>query len=297
LNSLVSIIIPTYKRPFEILSRAINSVLYQSYKNIEVIVVDDSPNDFSNRKDIEKNLKRIVDHRVRYIQHPCNKGACAARNTGINNSSGEYIAFLDDDDEWLPDKLELQLKKIKNSNVGLIYCSSYTITLKGNKQVKKTVKCADISGWVYDKLIMENFIGSTSFVLIKKEVIESCGVFNNDILSAQDYELYLRISKKYEIGFVNIPLVNYYVHEGERISTNVNNKIQGLEKVIELNMDYLKSNPKAMAIRRLKITPYYAIRHGCKFALLKLVEATRVYPFQIENLKYLLRILKFCISR
>lgn len=296
MNSLVSVIIPTFKRPYKTLSRAINSVLNQSYTNMEIIIVDDSPKDDFNRKEVEENLKIISDKRVRYIQHQYNQGACIARNTGINNSRGDYIAFLDDDDEWLPDKLQLQLKKIKNSDAGLIYCSSYTITLKDNRQVNKTVRFSKISGWAYNRLIIDNFIGSTSFVLLKKEVIDSCGVFNNDLLSAQDYELWLRISKKFQIDFVDTPLVNYYIHEGERISTNIDYKIKGLEKLNELNMEYLVSNPKAMAIRKLKITPYYAVKYGYKSAFLKLFQAARVYPFQIENIKYILTLFKTMIK-
>jgi len=292
MEDLVSVIIPTYKRPFEMLSRAIKSVLAQSYTNIEVIVVDDSPSSFQDRDRIKRQVGEISDDRIIYIQHEFNQGACAARNTGIRNAKGDFIAFLDDDDEWLPDKLKLQLDRMRETGAGLVYCASYTITLQDGKEIKKTIRNNTISGWVYDKLIINNFIGSTSFVLLKREVLESCGGFNNEMKSAQDYELWLRISKKYKVNYVGTPLVNYYVHENERISTNIDNKIDGLEKLNELNMKYLKSNPKVMAIRKLKIIPYYRIKCGRYFALRKWFEAFRIYPFQLENVKYLLKVLK-----
>lgn len=109
MGDLVSVIIPTYKRTFAMLSRAIKSVLSQSHKNIEIIVVDDSPSSFIDKDSIKRQVEKIPDDRIIYIQHESNQGACVARNTGIKNAKGDYVAFLDDDDEWLPDKLKLQL--------------------------------------------------------------------------------------------------------------------------------------------------------------------------------------------
>jgi len=291
LDNLVSVIIPTYKRPYWVLMRAVKSVLDQSYTNLEVIIVDDSGTNDTNRNDVENEIRKITDHRVRYIQHAYNQGACKARNTGIENSRGNYIAFLDDDDEWLPNKLELQLKKMDASQAGLVYCDYYAITLKDDIQVKKDVRAHRISGWVYDELILRNFIGSTSFVLLKKEVLDSCGNFNESMKSAQDFELWLRISKKYEVDYVDTPLVNYYVHGGERITSNVDSQIQGHESINALNMDYLATNPKVLCMRRLKLVHYYAVKNCYKTALLKWFDAVKIYPFQIENLLSLLKVL------
>src|SRR3989338_8677774 len=99
----VSVIIPTHNRP-ELLKRAVKSVLNQTYKDLEVIVVDDGL-----EKRADETVNSFNDSRLKYIQHPEEKGGSAARNTGIKNSSGEFIAFLDDDDEWLPEKLEIQI--------------------------------------------------------------------------------------------------------------------------------------------------------------------------------------------
>jgi len=288
---LISVIIPTYKRPFSMLKRAIDSVINQSYSNIEIIIVDDNSKEDIYRKEIENKIKTLNDDRIKYIQHEYNKGGCEARNTGIRIAKGEYIAFLDDDDEWLPNKLELQIMKFKDTHIGLVYCDSYSIYTKDDGSQKKYIRAYRINGWVYDKLIIENFIGSTSFVLVKREVFNTCGLFNTTMKSAQDYEMWLRISKKYKVDFVDIPLVNYYEHEGERISRNIENKISGLEKLNEINIDYLSKHPRVMSMRKLKLVPYYNVKFGLKEALKKWFEAVKIFPFQVTAIKYLIKIL------
>src|SRR5699024_11926776 len=134
------------------------------------------------------------------------------------------------------------LQKFTNKEVGLVYCDSYTIKTKNDSIINKSIRSFRISGMDYKQLLEKNFVGSTSFVLIRKEALNECGFFNTEMESGQDYELWLRLSKKYKIDYVDIPLVNYYAHEGERISTNVNKKIQGLEQIIKLNYLYLQEH-------------------------------------------------------
>jgi len=293
LGDKISVIIPTYKRPFDMLLRAIESVINQTYSNIELIIVDDSPASYKNREYIKSKIESLTDNRIRYIAHEYNQGACEARNTGIRNAKGKYIAFLDDDDEWLPQKLEKQYEKIRSGNFGLVYCFSYTIKHNMNGQYKKKYsrKNIAISGWVYDDLILNNFIGSTSFVLVSKEALNKCGYFDTRMKSAQDCELWLRISRKYQVDVVEEPLVNYHIHKGERISTNLDNKIQGLEMLNDINMFYLSSNPKALSTRKLVIIPYYKKKYGFLVAMKKWLEAVKIYPFNRLYLKYLIKII------
>src|SRR5699024_8437724 len=159
---------PTYKRHFKQIKKSVYSVLNQKYTNIELIIIDDNSKDNISIYNIENELNQIKDSRIHYIQHGINKGACAARNTGIKNAKGEYIAFLDDDDEWLSNKLELQLQKFTNKEVGLVYCDSYTIKTKNDSIINKSIRSFRISGMVYKQLLEKNFVGSTSFVLIRK---------------------------------------------------------------------------------------------------------------------------------
>ena len=117
-RSLVSTIIPTHNRS-KMLNRSINSVLNQTYSAIECIVIDDGSTD--NTVDVIETQK---DDRLIYVSHKSNRGASAARNTGIRHSNGEYISFLDDDDEWLPTKLEKQVELLTNlpNKIGMVYC-------------------------------------------------------------------------------------------------------------------------------------------------------------------------------
>ena len=118
MSPLVSVIIPTHNRA-DLVPLAIQSVLQQTYTNLECIVVDDASTD-----NTEETVRTIIDERIIYLRHENNKHASAARNTGIKYARGEFIAFLDDDDEWLPTKLEKQVPFLLNlhEKVGMIYC-------------------------------------------------------------------------------------------------------------------------------------------------------------------------------
>src|SRR5699024_11044691 len=143
------------------------------------------------------------------------------------------------------------------------------IKVEHDKEVSRTIRSYRVSGLVFNKLIERNFIGSTSFVLLRRKALETCGYFNEKMESAQDYELWLRISKDYEVDYVNIPLVKYYAHDGDRISTNNNKKIQGLEELNNINLWYLRDNPKKYNIRKTRIIPYYYKKDGYIKALIK----------------------------
>ncbi len=256
MQELISVIIPTYKRKKVMVKRAVESVLAQTYSNLEIIVVDDSPSNYSGRSEIEAMVAEISikDNRICYVRHEKNLGACAARNTGINHATGRYIAFLDDDDEWLREKLEMQVSLLKD-DVALVYCGRYIVNeLKKATYVSKHVY---YSGKVFEKLLQSNFIGSTSFVLIKKECLDAVGYFNDSMESAQDYELWLRIAQKYSVDYVNKPLVKYYVHPEERITTNYSNKIRGAEKILNIYHEFYTSHSKIKNNKLLDLALYY----------------------------------------
>ena len=119
----VSVVIPTHNRA-NLVGRAIQSVLDQTYRDFELIVVDDASTDGT-----EEVTKALNDNRIRYIHHMMNRGASGARNTGIENANGEYIAFLNDDDEWLPEYLDQMISflEAKDRSIGLVYCPFYRI--------------------------------------------------------------------------------------------------------------------------------------------------------------------------
>lgn len=278
---MVSAIITTYKRPPEIVKRAAESVLNQTFKDIELLIIDDSPSSYELREAV-KTMASSLGERVRYIQHEENRGACVARNTGLKNANGEFIAFLDDDDEWLPEKIEKQLNIItKNDDLALVYCGRYTHYTSEQRTVEQKVKF--YRGNIYGKLILDNFIGSTSFPLIRKSVLEQLGGFDINMKAAQDIELWLRIAKRHIVDYVEEPLVCYYVHEGEQITKNHRNKVDALEKLNEINVDYLKRHPKAHSIRILRILPYYAEFDLSKARKL-FFEAVKLYPVPMTDM-------------
>ena len=273
----VSVVITTYKREARMVERAAKSVLNQTYKNIELIIVDDSPRDYELRNEV-KEMAEALGERVRYIQHEENKGACAARNTGIKASNGEFIGFLDDDDEWLAEKIKKQLEKFEDKDTALVYCGNYVIDIQNNTQ--RIFNTKYFKGMVFDDLIYENFVGSTSYPLIRKDVLEKLGGFDEKMGAAQDHEMWLRISKKYKIDYVKEPLVNYYIHAGEQITKNHRGRADAYLRLVDINADYLSKHKKAYAILLFNAifeTIYFDIKQGRRL----FYKVFRIYPFFI----------------
>ncbi len=292
---MVSVIITTYKREPSRVLRAINSIFRQTYHEIEIIVVDDSPEDYSLRQSVKaailERAQRNTEIDVRYIAHKTNLGACAARNTGLSASKGEYIAFLDDDDEWLPEKLEKQLMIMKSTCAGLVYCGSFVEDETRGKIGER--KTEYYRGMVFDRLLLRNFIASTSFPLIRKECIQAIGGFDTTMQAAQDYDVWLRIAERYEIDYVAEPLVIYHVHAGEQISMNPHKKISGLERLNSKSHRLLDSNPTLWRCRNMALIPYYAQIGDVSKALRLWLQCVKLKPGEvIENLKYLKTVIR-----
>lgn len=205
-NKLVSIIIPTYKRA-DMLSRAINSVLNQTYANIEVIVVDDNNPDTEYRKSTENVMQQYRDdHRVVYIQHEKNKNGAAARNTGLSISKGEFISFLDDDDSYLPQKIEKQVKYLNEHKHNAVYCGRIQ---KGKEVLGK------YSGDLSQQILSLSFSPTTPALMFRSFAIKLIGGFDESFKRHQDFELLLRYFKTNTIGVISEPLVEIGQNEGE----------------------------------------------------------------------------------
>ncbi|MFL8675402.1 MULTISPECIES: glycosyltransferase [unclassified Clostridioides] len=213
-NSLISVIIPTYNRE-QTIYRSVNSVLNQTYKNIEVIIVDDNSSD-----NTQKIIEYIDDKRIRYIKHNENLGANVARNTGILNSMGEYIAFQDSDDEWMPDKLETQIKYLENIGVDIIGCSSYI----DNNELSGVFPGRNINKEIIlYELMCGNFIG-TSTMFGRRECFEK-QKFDEHLPRFQDWDLIIRMAINYKVSFVDKVLVKTYV-QSDSISKQPQKAIQ-----------------------------------------------------------------------
>ena len=287
----VAVIIPTFRRDEATVLRAVKSALAQTHANLELVVVDDSPDSFVGRDAVRDALAAVGDPRVSYVRHAENRGACAARNTGLARSSAPYVAFLDDDDEWLPEKIEKQLERLHEAGdaCGLVGCGSVTVDDETGLSRKRAARYA--RGMVFDRLILENFIGSTSFPLIRRRCLDAVGPFDVLMKSAQDYELWLRLAARYRVDTVDAPLVLYHVNGDARISVNEKNRIQGLERLDEIHAGYLRAHPAARSARLIKLAPHYLGAGQRDRARRALLEAMRHRPLSVLKNMSLLKLL------
>lgn len=207
----VSVIIPTHNRG-KFLRRTIDSVLKQTYKKYEIIVVDDGSTD--NTREIVQTYGK----KVRYIYQK-NAGPSAARNKGIKNARGKYIAFLDSDDEFLPDKLKIQMKYLEeHPKCSFLYSYYYNVDKKGRVlKLREPKKCKKKSELRF-LLLTKVFTVRTSTVVVKKEVFEEVGYFNEDYPYSQDWDMWLRIVSQYKGNCIKVPLAKYRLHNDNRSS-------------------------------------------------------------------------------
>lgn len=217
-QDLVSVVITSYKRDCKYVEEAVNSVLNQTYSNIEIIIVDDNGED----NKYSKNLQKLCTEKgIIYKKNENNRGSQYSRNVGILAAKGKYVAFLDDDDVWVAEKIEDQIRYFDDPQVGMVFCDGYSFE-DGNADNLWEFREAS----VYHKPISLNlelfndFIGSTSQALIKKECFAQVGLFDTEMPARQDYEMWLRICKHYKVVGSPKKLLMYRSHPGERISTN-----------------------------------------------------------------------------
>lgn len=207
-TSLVSVIIPTYNRS-TLLARAIRSVQRQTYPHLEILVVDDASID--NTPEVVKNFD---DPRIHYIRHNSNRGGSASRNTGIRAATGEYIAFLDDDDEWEPEKTEEQMKVIQDYDA--VTCTSFPTSSDISKlSSTKTVEL--------DELLQGKFTyGGTGVLMAKANVLKQI-MFDESLPRCQDWDLFIRIAMNHKFAYLNKPLLRSGAGTHLRITNSVLN--------------------------------------------------------------------------
>ena len=230
----VSVIIPTYNRA-HVLPIAIDSVLAQNYKDYEIIVVDDGSTD--NTKEILKPYLSKPNVRYIYQKH---KMQAAARNNGIRHSKGGYIAFLDSDDFWYPEKLELQVKILEeNHEVGMVYSNQMLLNDNLSDKAIKYSPGVLKSGNIFRDLLLRKFYCSLLTTLIRKSVLDDVGFLDEDLKNAlEDWELTLRIAKKYRVVCVDKPLVRRRLYDqdtGDYFQVRINNHRTILEKYLNKN--------------------------------------------------------------
>lgn len=206
----ISVIIPTYNRA-DCIEKSIRSVLEQTYRDFELIIVDDGSSD--NTQDV---VNSIDDERIRYVKMPENKGASAARNEGIRQAAYDYIAFQDSDDMWKPDKLEKQMQTLMdNPQAGMVYCAYECQSFDGDVVIVPDEKMPlyEKQGDIYEKLLCRNTIGAPT-VLVRRECFLKAGLFCESLSCLEDWELFVRIAREYEILFIEEPLVIVHLNAG-----------------------------------------------------------------------------------
>ncbi|MBD2454316.1 glycosyltransferase family 2 protein [Nostoc sp. FACHB-87] len=218
---IVSVIVPTFNRA-NFLSRAISSILQQTFSNFELIIVDDGSTD--NTAEV---VKEFTDPRIKFLPLGKNYGGSYARNQGIKAASTEFIAFLDSDDEWLPEKLELQVKRLQESDDPLatvVYCLGYEC-VEGQQKIPSLHL---YEGDVFDDLLRGWLPPTTSLFMVKRSALLEVNGFDESLPSFQDYDLWLSLAAaNNHFLVVDKPLIIRYFHP-QQIGGNLQAKLEGL---------------------------------------------------------------------
>ena len=237
---LVSVVIPAYNRA-DLLLRAIRSVLGQTYTSLECIVVDDASTD-----DTERVVRKFTDNRLVYLRHETNRGGAAARNTGIQNASGDHIAFQDSDDEWLPEKLVMQMAAFKEASqsVGVVY-SAFVYVRPDGSAFPPCWDVAPPADRFRQTLLTHNFI-ATPTAVVRRECFNHVGGFDKALPRYQEWELWLRVAKLYDFRCINLPLLRVHFTK-ESISASKEAKIQAMQIILKKHYADMAAYPDILA--------------------------------------------------
>lgn len=274
---LISVVIPAYNRASIILS-SINSVLNQTYKNIELIVVDDASID--NTADI---VKAVTDPRCRYVRLDKNSGACVARNKGIDEAHGEYIAFNDSDDQWHSDKIEQQLAAIAKRKADILLCRMACYNEKTEKPLHYFPEGVEPGYISYEKLIEYN-CASTQTLFGKADCFKKIK-FDPEMPRLQDWDEVLRLSQKYNVFYINEVLVDTYI-QSDSISTHPEKGVAAMEKLYIKNKDIFLKYPE-LAVSFFSKKAAFVCRCS-KNPVDEMKQILKVYPCTSSRFKYFL---------
>jgi glycosyltransferase involved in cell wall biosynthesis len=268
----VSVIIPTYNR-LELLSNAISSVIRQTFEDFEIIIVDDA-----STSDIQSVVSRFSDPRIHLLNHFENGGEAVARNTGLAAAKADLIAFLDDDDEWMPEKLARQVELLESSPPEI--AATYTAFLWFNWPERELVGSRtppSTNGNFGKTLLKRNIVGTPSTVMIRKKCLEKVGVFDSSIAYGVDHDLWMRIGVNYKFQYIPEYLVKCHVHEN-RLTNNLDILIQGQRDMLK-KYPAVKSEYKSYHSRRcLSIGEKLCLNNDLKRGRRMLVSSLQFEP-------------------
>jgi len=278
----VSVIIPTYNRAY-LIGRALKSVLNQSYRDFEVIVVDDGSTDNTNEV-----IKSFIDERIRYYYHKKNKGYPEALNTGLNLARGSFIAFQDDDDEWFPEKLNKQMMIFKkvNQNVGVVYSGFWKI--RNDKKIYiPSSHVVQKEGNIHTELLKGNFVGMPSSI-VRRECFDKVGMFDTTISYLQDWELWIRISKYYEFKYIPEPLmISYYTPNSVSVKSSII-QAETMKLILSKHYEDFSRDKKILSMCYFSIANSLYLDENFKNGKEYFVKTIKTNPL---NIKYLLALI------
>lgn len=291
-GALVSVVVPTYNR-IEHLQRAVESVAEQTYEPIELLVVDDC-SDVPVAAELDCEYDGRID-RFEVLRHEKNRGGSAARNTGIRAAEGEYVALLDDDDRWEPRKVERQVERLQEGDVGLVFTGGRAVDGSGRTiSVARAPDSMPSGAELTKRLLCTNIVGSCTGVMVDRSLIEAAGAFDERFPSWQDQEWYVRLSRYCDFGTVEEPLFVYSAESPNRVSEDVE-ALKDETYPLYVN----KFHPLATEYGRLfgrKMEAWAAYRVGKALVMADefrtgrafLERAVTQYPFEPAFYKYLL---------
>jgi len=258
---LVSVVLPTFNRAATI-ERAVRSVLAQTFDDLELIVVDDGSTD-----DTAERIAAFEDVRLRYVKLEKNGGAAAARNVGIGEARGKWVAFQDSDDEWLSEKLEMQMKRLAETGYSACYCGRvvYGLGEKFQRGYSGVAYIPDVEpgdvveGDILPTLVRTNLMANTQLVVARDKLIEA-GLYDVTFGNNQDWDIVIRLAKLTKFAFVDEPMVIAFISH-DSISKNLNTARGTKLKIVAKHEDLFRAHPKQLS------THYYhaalvANRHG-----------------------------------
>lgn len=271
----VTVITPTYNRE-KTLERTVKSVLAQTYTNFEYVIVDDGSRD-NTVSLMDRLILSDPKKRIRFYQHKKNAGQNAALNTGLNMANGELVAFLDSDDEWLPDMLEKQVRKfIDNPEIGCSY--TWSARYEGDQLV--TIREYNIEGSIYKEALEQGYVSGPITLMVKRECLVAIGGFNNEFTVCQDDDLCFQLAKKYKFALVKKALAIIHDDAGNQTIKNARAYADGWTKLfVKYEADIVQyCGHKTMARHFLKCAKLYVKSQDAELVRVNARRSISHYP-------------------
>jgi glycosyltransferase involved in cell wall biosynthesis len=286
---LISVVVPTYNRA-HLITDALESIRLQDYRPIEIIVVDDGSTDSTSLVITQwfNSCTGQPDLSLQYIEQ-ANQGGNVARNAGITAANGDFVAFLDSDDQWHASKLTKQCQLFSyDDRVGAVYCGVQHIALETGLVTESSVRVYP-RGFLLDEMLVHDVTAPTSTYVVRKMVFEKVGVFDESLQARQDWDMWIRVAAEFQIDAVPEPLVDYREHSGPRTASNPQREV-GAYKTIMAKYSSLRSR-RSLAVRQAAKSAFFRRMGRVHFhqkigvfkALVFYMRAIVAWPFAFDN--------------